>query len=187
MVNMLLTPLARVPDRVIAGDSIIIRADGLMAAYDSAEGYSVTWLFQPAGGGAITSIAGVADADAWKLVVPAAATAAWATGRWRWSVRVVNDDFAQTIDQGMMTVDPNPAIANIDSRSQSQRILDLVNAAIEGRASSSDLEYEFEDGRRLRKMTHAEMLGLRDRYAKIVAAEASKTRRTGPGRVLTSL
>jgi hypothetical protein len=187
MVNVLLTPLARVPDRVIAGDSIVVRADGLMAAYDSAEGYSVTWLFQPAAGGEITSIAGVADADAWKLAVPASVSAAWVTGRWRWSVRVVNDDFAQTIDQGMMTVDPNPATADIDSRSQSQRILDLVNAAIEGRASSSDLEFEFEDGRRLRKMTHAEMLALRDRYAKIVAAEANKARRTGPGRVLASL
>lgn len=187
MVNVLLTPLARVPDRVIAGDSIVVRADGLMAAYDSAEGYSVTWLFQPAAGGAITSISGVADADAWKLVVPASATVSWATGRWRWSVRVVNDDFAQTIDQGMMTVDPNPETADLDSRTQAQRILDMVNAAIEGRASSTDLEYEFEDGRRLRKMTHAELLVLRDRYVKIVATEANKTRRTGPGRVLVSL
>lgn len=187
MVNVLLTPLARVPDRVIAGDSIVVRADGLMAAYDSAEGYSVTWLFQPAAGGAITSIAGVADADAWKLVVSASASAAWAPGRWRWSARVVNDDFAQTIDQGMMTVDPNPATADLDSRTQNQRILDLVNAAIEGRASSTDLEYEFEDGRRLRKMTHAEMLVLRDRFAKLVSAEQRRTKRTGPGRVLASL
>ncbi len=102
-------------------------------------------------------------------------------------MRVVNDDFAQVIDQGMMTVDPNPATADLDSRSQAQRILDLVNAAIEGRASSADLEYEFEDGRRVRMMTHAELMVLRDRYVKIVATEANKARRTGPGRVLASL
>lgn len=184
---MQLTPLSRVPDRVIAGDSIIVRAVALMAAYDSAEGYLVSWLFSPAAGGAVTTIAAVEDGDAWKLIALPSHTENWTPGRWRWSVRVTNGDFAQTIDQGLTTVAPNPSAADADSRTQNQRILDLVNAAIEGRASSTDLEYEFEDGRRLRKMTHAELLVLRDKFARLVAGEASKTRRSGPGRVLASL
>lgn len=187
MENVQLTPLSRVPDRVVAGDSIIIRAVALMAAYDDAEDYAVSWLFAPAAGGAVTIVPATAADDAWNLLVAASATENWAPGRWRWSVRVTNGDFAQTIDQGLFSVMANPSSANADSRTQAQRILDLVTAAIEGRASATDLEYEFEDGRRLRRMTHAEMLVLRDRYAKIVRSEQRKAKGSGAGRVLVSL
>lgn len=186
--NMLLTPPERVPGRLTAGDTLIVRSTALLAAYPSADGYGVSWLFAPASGGAVTTIAAVLDVDAWKMTVPAATSAAWAAGRWRWSVRISGPGgFAQTVDQDLLTVLVNPATGSTDARSAAQRALDVIDAALEGRASSTALEYEFPDGRRVRHMTHADLLVLRKHYARLVQAEDRKAKGTRNGRVLVGL
>lgn len=186
--NFLISPPDRVPARVTAGDTVIVRSTGLLVAYPPADGYSVSWLFAPAAGGNVVTVAAVQDSDAWKLTVPASTTASWAAGRWRWSVRVNGPGgFAQTVEQDMLTVLVNPATNALDSRTAAQRALDAIDAALEGRAGSTALEYEFPDGRRIRHMTHADLLPLRKHYAALVAAEKRVAKGKGAGRVLVGL
>lgn len=185
---MVITPPERVPERLTAGDSLIVRSAALFAAYPSGDGYSATWMFAPAAGGTVSSVAATADGDAWKLTVPAGTTAGWAAGRWRWSLRIGGPaGFAQTVDQDMLSVLVNPATNSLDARSPAQRALDAIDAALEGRASNTALEYEFSDGRRIRHMTHADLLVLRTHYARLVQSEKQKASGRGAGRVRVRL
>lgn len=59
-----------------------------------------------------------------------------------------------------------------------QRALAAIEAVLEQRASSMDLEYTFEDGRSVKMLPPSELLRLRDYYKREVAREGG----TGAGR-----
>lgn len=175
------------PVSVIAGDVLKAQIVELGNVYPSGEGYSLSWVFTPARGGTPETISGVWHADGWRVTVPGATTAAWTAGSMIWVARLTKSGETATAGRGEFTVLPNPGSADLDQRSHAKRVLDLLEAAIEGRASRTDLEHQFEDGRRLKVMTHKELLDMRNAYASRVAAEERKASGKGPARVLVSL
>lgn len=66
-----------------------------------------------------------------------------------------------------------------DARSHVRKVLDAVEAVIEGRASKSDLEYEISVNgsmRRLRRIPHADLIVLRETYKRYEAQEIASDR-----------
>lgn len=117
--------------------------------------------------------------------VPAATTAPWAPGAYSYRARAALAGEVFTVGAGPITVAPAFA-ASTDARSQARRTLEAIDAVIEGRASSAVAEYSIA-GRSLKNIPVAELLTLRDRYARMVrdeeAAAAIASGRGNPGRV----
>jgi hypothetical protein len=187
MANPIDEPPSRVPDRITAGDTLKVADSEAASVFAAADGWSMAWVFVRASGGTATTVAATGGADSWALTVAAAVTAAWAAGSWRWVQRASKSGAVITVAQGQVQVLPDPTAANVDSRSHARRVLDAIEAAIEGRASSAELEHQFEDGRRVRFMTHEELLTMRDKYAAKVRAEERAAKGQGATRILMSL
>lgn len=186
MANLIDNPPERVPAQIVAGDTLKIVSAQLAADYPASAGWAVSWLFVPISGGVPVTQAGADDVDGWTCTVSAATTASWPAAPWRWTVRAVKSGETLTVQSGETRVLPNPSTSNVDHRSHAEKVLSALEAAIEGRASKTDLEVQFEDGRRIKFMPHAELLAMRDTYAAKVAAE-QRVRTGGPMRILARL
>ncbi|MCK0533411.1 hypothetical protein [Sphingobium agri] len=186
MANLLTEPRSTMPAAIVAGDSLRVDRADLAATYPAADGYTASFVFVPVAGGDPVSIEATGGASAWSLLLPADTTEAWGAGDWRWAVKIAKGADRATAESGQLRVNPDPA-ANIDTRSHARKVLAKIEAAIEGRASQTDLEYTFADGRQIKRMAHRELTELRSYYAKLVAGEDRKAGRSGPGRVLVSL
>jgi len=186
MANLLTEPRSTMPAAIVAGDSLRVDRVDLAATYPAADGCTASFIFVPVAGGEAVTIAGADGTTAWSLLLSSAVTAEWVAGDWRWAVKISKGDDRLTAESGQIRVQPDPA-ATGDTRSHARKVLAKIEAAIEGRASQTDLEYTFADGRQIKRMAHGELTELRSYYAKLVAGEDRKAGRSGPGRVLVSL
>lgn len=160
-----------IADRVIAGDSIALSETDAAANYPVGQGWTLQYVFAREQGGAAPATQSL-DANG-EGAVAAAVTAAWAPGRWIWSLLATKGSSVRvTIGLGGFTVAPNPLAATAaDTRSQARRTLDAIDAAIENRASATDLKVTLSDGRAIERIPHSELLKLREVYARKVSAE----------------
>lgn len=187
MTNVIDNPPVRVPSVLVAGDTLKVAAVALAADYPASDSWSMKWTFVPAKGGTPVEVTATGGSASWDVLVAANVTAAWGKGLWNWVARATKSSQTITVDQGSFEVRPDPAATNVDQRSHFQRTLDLIEATIEGRATGADLEHQFEDGRRIKYMTHAELLQMRDAYAAKVRAERQSASGKGPARLLARL
>ncbi|MES1985487.1 MAG: hypothetical protein V4461_11090 [Pseudomonadota bacterium] len=187
MANMLDAPPQAMPASIVAGDSLKVIRPDIAADYPSSGGYALAFVFVPIAGGSPETFAASTSGGSWLLNVPASTTASWSAGSWRWVARVTKDADALIVDSGIVTILANPAAADLDSRSHARRVLDAIEAVIENRATKSDLETTFADGRQIKRMSHTELVQMRSYYAKQVANEDRRAGRGGPRRVLMSL
>lgn len=172
---------------MIAGDTLKVELAQLAIDYPASDSNSVSAIFTPIAGGTPAEIAASDGSDSWLITVPAATSVGWAAGRYRWTVRVTKGTDKLTVDQGEILVEADPASAATDTRSHARKTLDALEAVIENRASATDKETTFADGRSITKLSHGELLDMKDRYAKLVGAEERRLRGAGPGRVLVRL
>lgn len=178
-----MTDAATLPLRLIAGDSLALRLPAAGEDYPSADGWTVAMALAPASGGALTSVSGTDDGDAWLINLTASASAALTAGQYDWVIRASRSGERATIQRGTLTVEADVA-ANVDRRSHARRVLDLIEAAIEGRASDVDLEYVFDNGRSVKMMGHDELFRMRDRYRREVAREEGRGAGGRPVRIV---
>jgi hypothetical protein len=109
--------------------------------------------------------------DAFLVSLTAATTAAYAPGQYAYLARVSKGADTYTLDAGSVTIEPDLAAATTyDGRTWAQRMLDAIQAALEGRASSLDLELEIQ-GRRIRHFTPAELITWHSHFQSEVARE----------------
>lgn len=101
--------------------------------------------------------------------VAAATTAAWTPGAYEWRASAALGSEIYTVASGRMQVAPAFGTA-VDARSQVRRTLEAIEATLEGRASSATAEYQIA-GRALKYIPVPELLTLRDRYRRDLAAE----------------
>jgi len=175
--------LSRMPALLIAGDSLRLAISA--ADHPSADGWTVSLVMQAMAGGLPVTVAASEAGGEWIIAVASATSAAFAPGPFAYLIAAVKDGERSTIAAGQVTVLPDPAKNLQDQRSPARRALDAITAVLESRASSEDLEFTFEDGRALKKVPHADLLALRQHYARIVARE--ETRGRGPRRVVVRL
>jgi hypothetical protein len=140
-----------------------------------------TWVLKyraknSAGGFEITA---AASGTAHAVTVAAATTAAYAAGLYAWVAWVESGAERYTVDSGELRVLPDlragTATAAQDVRSHARRVLEAIEAVIEGRATRDQEEYRIAD-RMLKRTPIADLLALRDRYRAEVAAEDAARR-----------
>lgn len=179
---MLQTPQTE-PARLIAGDTA--RWSRLLAGYPASAGWLLSYELVNAGAqiGFGSSALGMSHL----VNVPAAVTAGWAPGAYAWRARATLGADVFTVGSGQMQIEPAFSTA-LDARSHARRTLQAIEDTLEGRASSATAEYQIA-GRSLKYIPIAELLVLRDRYRRDVAAEDAAARMAAglgnPGRIYT--
>lgn len=156
----------------LTAGSTIDQPIAALAGYPAGAGWvlKVRLAARSSGGSAVTYPC-VADGDAYRLQI-AAAAATWPPGDYSWSAWVERAAERFPVGAGTVAVAPDPTAigAGYDGRSQARRMLDAVEATLEGRATSATAEYEIA-GRKMRYIPLPELLTLRDRLRADVARE----------------
>ncbi len=169
----------REPDRLAPGTTWTWRRDDL-TDFPAGAGWSLAYAFASAT--AAFAIAGgqvTADGNSFVVSVPPATTAPFVPGSYAWSATVSDGSGNKfEVDRGTLIVLPTLA-TNSDPRSHARRVLDTVEALIEGRASRSDMRYEIVVNGSMRRMDsfpHTELMALRVAYRAEVKAEEERDR-----------
>ena len=122
-----------------------------------------------------------ADADGTDHLVSIAiaTTGNYTAGRYDWIAHVSDGTDKYQVDAGSMQVLPDlsAAAATYDGRSHARKMLDALNALLEGQATSGQIEIinVSHNGRALQR-DKAELIKLRDRYAAAVRQENEAAR-----------
>jgi hypothetical protein len=109
-------------------------------------------------------------------------TASWAPGVYAWTLRAVDGDGNKAeVAKGHVEILPNPDLhpGGLDGRSHARRVLDAIEATLEGRATDDMAEITIR-GRTIKQTPLVDLMKLRDVYRRDVAAEA-RAERLGQG------
>lgn len=129
--------LEREPETFIAGDTVQWRR--FFSPYP-ASAWELVYTFVNAGGRKQVSAA--ADGDAHLSTISATDSAAWTPGRYDWQASLTKDDARVTVGAGHVIVEPNFATAEngLDARSYARKVLDAIDARINGQATKNQLD-----------------------------------------------
>jgi len=103
------------------------------------------------------------------IEISSSQSATYAKGEYRWIARVSKGSEVYTVGTGTLTILPN-ILSATDDRSHIKKVLDALEAALEGRASRTDLEYMIGD-KRIRNMQHVEIYSAWRRYKMLYEQE----------------
>lgn len=169
-----------VPDELSPGDTAEWRT--ALADYKAGEGWALTYYFRNASGTGF-DVAGVAVGDAWEMSVEVPANVS--AGRIDWEAWAVKGTEEQRVDRGTAWVVQSLRAlatgATYDGRSQAERDLEAVRAALVPTSAAGVQEYEIGGAgtnRRVRYFSKAELLELE----KNLAQRVNRERRRANGR-----
>lgn len=175
------TPGQGVPSRLVAGDLWAWRVDGMLAAYPP-DAFNLSYSLAPHAGGAVVNVSAVSDADGWSISIPSATTASLTPGLYGWTLFAtrISDGARQAICSARFEVSPDPAQGG-DARTQARKLLDAINAVLEGRITKDVESYSIE-GRSLTRVPLEVLRTTRARLMREVQAEErlAKGQRPGP-------
>lgn len=175
------------PTELRAGDTWKWNRADMASAYPSPT-WTLTYRFKNQNGG--FEIVATADgAGGFSVSVPKATTGAIAAGDYAWQGEVDNGTERYTLERGgnlKVVADffSGSAATAMDQRSHARKVLQAIEAVIEGRASKDQEEYTI-GGRSLKRTPIPELLQLRQTYRSEVAGEeaaAALENGTGIGR-----
>lgn len=153
------------PAQIVAGDTA--KWLKTLADYPASAGWALAYTLVNASQRYTFSAA--VQGDDFLITVSAATTSGWAAGSYDFRGAVSQAGEVYTVSVGRIAVAAAFGAA-IDARSQPRRTLEAIESTLEGRASSATAEYEIA-GRKLKYIPIPELLQLRDRYRRDVAAE----------------
>jgi hypothetical protein len=146
------------PTSLHAGDSVSWERSA--PAYPASVGWSLRYVFTGPANHQVDAIGG----EPYRVELSAGATATWAPGLYRWVVLAIKGDERKTLAQGRIEVSPNLETAEpLDVRSHAERMLDLIEAALEKRIPKDQQSYEI-DGLRLDRIPVERLNALRLQY-----------------------
>lgn len=156
------------PTQLHAGDSVVWERDE--SAYPTADGWSLRYVLSGPDRYSIDAL----GTTPYRVELAAADTATWVPGLYRWVALAINGDQRLTLDSGTMTVSPNLETADpTDARSHAQRMLALIEAALEKRIPKDQQSYEI-DGQRLDRIPIERLDALRTKYRLEVQREQAR-------------
>jgi len=127
-------------------------------------------------GQTLTSFSGTADGDSFLVTVTAATTAPYTAGTYDFIGWVTKGTEKHEVFNSTLKVLPNPTNSSAyDPRSHSQKVLDLIEAAMEGRAETGIESYSI-GGRSINKIPLQELRKLYEKYADDVRREKQAER-----------
>ena len=125
-------------------------------------------------GGSI-SIEASADGNTHSVSVAAATTATWVPATYQWTAYVSDGTNRYTVETGEITIKPNPTAGGYDTRGYAKRMLDAIEALLEGRATSDVSSYSI-GGRSLSKMSVSELVQWRQKFRREYESEKAAER-----------
>jgi hypothetical protein len=155
------------PDELVIGDRWAWRRPDLAATYDPAD-YALTYEYhEDSGGGGSHKFALTATetTDDYIIEIPSATTAAYANGDFHWYAFITrtSDSERIAVDDGYAKIEIDFTDTNADHRSHAKKVLDAIEATIEGRASQDQMSYSIA-GRSLARMSIDDLMTFRNRY-----------------------
>jgi len=171
------------PDKIIAGDRIAWKRSDLDSDYPIAT-YSLKYSarLENAGTTEIEITASESGSD-YIVEVGQSTTAAYTAGAYHWQAYIIrtSDSERITVDSGTWEVKANRDAATTDPRGHVKKVLDAIEATIEGRASKDQEKYAIQ-GRELWRTPIADLILLRDKYrAEYVRETRNERIRNGLG------
>ena len=136
-----------------------------------ADTHTLTYtLFNAAG---VETITATADGAVHVVDVAPATTAAYDPGRYDWIAQASDGADKYTVGKGAITVQPDlSAATTYDGRTHARKMLDAINAVLEGRGTNADLDLvRSVRGGRDSQREPEHLLKLRQHYANAVKAE----------------
>lgn len=161
--------MAIIPKEIAAGVTLEL---GVSFAEHPAPDWSLELTLR---GPAAIDITSSADGDAHVISADAAATASWTAGRYSYQLRATDGTDVVTIERGELVIAPDLAAASAgyDGRTHARKVLDAIEAVIEGRASLDQQSYQI-NNRSLSRTPISDLLKLRNQYRAEVRAEAQR-------------
>lgn len=158
-------------DRLTAGDTLNFTYTS--ADYPASAGWVLKLRLVQRGQGVPVTVTGAASGADHRVTVASAVTSTWQPGAYGWAVWVEKAGERFTLQSGQCVIAADPAQAEeaADSRTHARKMLDAIEAVLEGRATSAQAEYEIA-GRRVKYIPMAELMQLRSQYAWMVKNEA---------------
>lgn len=155
--------LDAIPAQITVGESVSWKYGN--GTYPASAGWAVTYTLINAT--ARIQMVSVADSDDHLIEVAAAVSALYTAGNYDWQMHVANGTERYLLGEGVIEVLADFAAAGLsggyDSRSHVKKVLDALEAAIEGRASKVQMSQSV-GGLAIQYMSLAEMITLRDKY-----------------------
>jgi hypothetical protein len=161
-------------DELIAGDTLDFLDS--VPEYPPADGWTLKYRLVPRFTTPTQTpidITATTSGTDYRVQAAAGITTSWVAGFYTWSRWVEKaGPIRQSLGDGQLEVKANPATAaqGYDGRSHARKVLDAINAVLEGRATKDQQEYAI-GSRSLKRTPIADLLVLRDRYVAAVASE----------------
>jgi hypothetical protein len=160
------------PTRVRAGDTL--KWNRTDSEHSPADGWALKYSLLKAGKQIeIKDALVTSDGDTFKIVVPAATSADYLPGEYRWYAFVSKGAERFQVGEGVIEILPDAGAvqaSGLDTRSQTKRILDAINALLEGRASTDAQQYSI-GSRQITKMTPDELMKWKAQYEHLYRQE----------------
>ncbi|MDR5887553.1 hypothetical protein [Vreelandella janggokensis] len=170
--------MAYIPDSFTAGTTLAITV--ALTAYPPPE-WAGTLIIR---GAQSIDLESQPDEKLHAFSASAETTGAWTAGAYWYSLRVNNGEEVHEIETGTLTVAPDLADLQegYDGRGHAEKVLEAIEAVIEGRASKDQDSYRI-NNRELRRTPISQLLKLRDVYRQEVRrARAARRGRDTLGR-----
>jgi hypothetical protein len=149
-------------DSLIVGDTLDFMTS--VPDYPATAGYTLKYRLIPRTSGTAILLTASASGDDYRAQEPPAVTETWAAGEYTWSAWVEKTGERYSVDSGIVTLKADPGVvAAYDGRSHARKVLDAIEAILEGRATLDQEEYAI-NGRSLKRTPIAQLMQMRDAY-----------------------
>ncbi len=160
---------------------------GTSVSWDRADEYAYSlWSFEYLFTGPEQNTV-VAESDAGTVSVSlSAADSNWPAGKYQWTLFRTKDTERVLVGTGFTVVYTNPADQSgvVDHRSHAEKMLEAIEAKLEGRISSDHESYTI-DGRSLNRIPVEQLVQYRTKYRNEVAREQRRnSNKAAPRRVI---
>lgn len=159
-----------------AGDSLYW--EETPADYPADSGWTIT--YKIVGSNGAYTITSSSSGSTHVLTADTSTTASWAAGFYGWTAYVSKGTERITLQTGSITLlaDPSAATAT-DNRTHSRKVLDAIQAVLEGRASKDQESYSI-NGRTLNRTPLSELMEMERKYsARVVQEERTEKAKQG--------
>jgi len=155
------------PSTLVLGDYWAWKRDDLADTYPIGS-YALTYEFHEDSGGGGThkfTLTATEANDTYYIEAASSSTTSYSVGDYIWEAYITKtaDSNRVMVDSGRTTITQNLADTNADLRSHAKKVLDSIEAVIEGRASIDQSSMSIA-GRSLSRMSIDELMTFRDRY-----------------------
>jgi hypothetical protein len=165
-------PKAYEPEKLTAG--VTWKWKKTISDYPASE-WTLTYYLRKDGATA-TSFSAAADGDSYLVTVAAATTAAYASGIYDFIGWVIKGTEKFEVFNSMIEVLPNPTNSSAyDPRSHARRVMELLEAAMEGRVPNGMESYSI-GGRSISKIPLSQLRELWEKYKQDVVMEEQAER-----------